>query len=181
MLISFKHKFIFIHCRKAAGTSVDAYFARLLGKDDLLIGSWCAAKRNGASFNSRFLREILSLRGIKSLGLTVPERLTKKRFGACGLVNAAYKNIYKNSFSQDPTFPKANELMDFVGPTVWNNCFKFTIVRNTYERVVSDWMWRKLIKKADKVTFYEFLCRLDDKNREDPEGIVPTPHRNFKL
>lgn len=181
MLVSFTHNFLFIHCRKAAGTSVDAYLARNLSDNDLMIGSWCAARKTGVAFNKRFRDELKSLRGLKTIAGTIPERVLARRLGICGLLNTSYKNLYSPHFSHDPTFPKAVELKNFLGTDFWDNAFKFTIVRNTYDRTVSDWIWRTKVKNAKHISFHEFLLRLNDENRPDPERIVPKPHKNFDL
>ena len=40
MIISFKNKFIFLHCRKTAGTSIQKSIIKLLEKKDIILGSF---------------------------------------------------------------------------------------------------------------------------------------------
>ena len=40
MIISHKHKFIFLHSRKCAGSSMEVALNKYLGPNDIQIGSW---------------------------------------------------------------------------------------------------------------------------------------------
>lgn len=51
MIISHRHKFIFIHVPKTAGSTVSAYLAREFGPWDVQLGSWKDALGNGAKAN----------------------------------------------------------------------------------------------------------------------------------
>lgn len=176
MIISHKHKFIYIHCRKCAGSSIDSFFARHLGPEDLMIGSWNDAIKHGARFNRRVWLELLRIRGIKSFFST-------NRYGiipTTNSINAALKRIYNPELGGNATFPNANVLRDWVGPC-WQEYFKFTFVRNPYARAVSDWKWRTRHLGDKEVSFTEFLMRVNDDNRPDPENIVPKPKTNWPL
>ncbi len=47
MIISHRHRFIFLHCRKAAGSSIAQALAPYLGEDDLHLGTWPEALEAG--------------------------------------------------------------------------------------------------------------------------------------
>lgn len=177
MLLSHKHKFIFIHCRKCAGSSIDAFLARHLGDEDLLIGSWVDACHNGASFNRRVYRDIASPYGIYCYLRTNKFQLWPNVDG----INRTIKRIYSKPLSPNSTFPSAKCLQGWCGEN-WDDYFKFTFVRNSYSRAVSDWRWRtRKLSCKNRVSFTEFLMRVTDSSRPDPERVVPNPSSNWSL
>ena len=180
MIISHKNKYIFIHCRKAAGSSIDSYLSSFFGPNDLMLGSWCDSINYGNRPNRRFYRELLSFNGASTLLKTSFERIEKKQLNPCGLINHSYKNIYKNKLGPDPAFPTATILRDFIGDPNWSDYYKFTIVRNSYQRIISDWIWRKKICNIPNLSFRDFLYRIIGR-LPDPEGVVPVPYNNWNL
>jgi len=42
-------------------------------------------------------------------------------------------------------------------PSEFNSYFKFTIVRNPFERLVSRWLWRSEVIKDNKLSLYDFI------------------------
>lgn len=59
MIISHKHKFIFIHCRKVAGSSISAFLSNKLGRFDLQIGAWGDSFDLGVLPNLRCFLDLL--------------------------------------------------------------------------------------------------------------------------
>lgn len=177
MIISHKHEFIFIHCRKVAGSSISAWLARHLGPDDLMIGSWVDAVSAGAEINARMKRELQTPKGVSILA-----RLSRSQDSGNSVseINRAYKKYYSDAIPGNPTFPRAEVLKDWVGD-IWNEYTKFCFVRNPYDRAVSDWLWRTRKARARNVEFSEFLCRVSDAGRPDPENVVPEPPTNWPL
>ena len=53
MIISHKHKFIFMHSRKCAGSSMEVMLNKHLGPNDIQIGSWPETILAGGSMNNR--------------------------------------------------------------------------------------------------------------------------------
>lgn len=94
MIISFKHKFIFLKTRKTAGSSIEAALYPLLGPDDICTGS----EADGTPAKNN-------------------------RLGYTGHVGWQY---VKNLVSDEQ----------------WNEFYKFAIERNSYDKVVSDYLFQ---------------------------------------
>jgi len=175
MIISYRHRFIFVHCRKVAGSALTAYLNRFLGPADLQVGSWQNALANGGSLNRRFIRDLISPKCLTSLAL----RTVRKRRINGSMLNNAHKQIYRRALGSDPAHPRATELRSF-DPVAWEQHFKFCFVRNPYERVVSDYIWRVQSRGVD-VSFRSYLERVADRSKPDPEQVVPRDPDNWPL
>jgi hypothetical protein len=180
MLISYQHRFIFIHNRKVAGSSVSAYLARHLGPDDLMIGSWPEAIACGAPYNRRVWQSLATGAGIMALARSRPLRLLTSKGNRAECVNVALKRLHAPAFGGRATFPDAQVLKDWAGQD-WERFFKFCFVRNPFAQAVSDWQWRTRKIDRSTVPFKEFLLRLSDLQRPDPERVRPAPPLNWPL
>ncbi len=185
MLISYKHKFIFMHCRKAAGSTISALCNPYLGPDDVQVGIWGDIISNGGSYNARasnILREhkLCVLKGIfrDVIHGKLPHR---PRTYQNDEINSFYENNY--AFGPVPAHASAVQVQSF-DPAAWRNFFKFCIVRNPWTHAVSDFYWRKRLlfgKRGCDVKFKEFLRRLNDPSRPDPEGLRPPIRSNWSV
>lgn len=124
MILSHKHKYIFVKTRKTAGTSVEILLSehcgendiitRITPEDELLRNEW--GGRGPQNYDeTRFSRKIPILRKI-------------------------------NLYSPKPKFYNhmpATEIRKAVESTVWNTYYKFTIVRNPLEVIISQYNYRK--------------------------------------
>jgi len=100
MIISHKHKFIFIHSNKCAGTSLEVSLASVCGDDDI-IGP-------------------VTLEGLSD----------------------DYKhpiNYDKDKFEDTMS---AKEIKDNIPLKYWNEYFKFSVIRNPWDRIISAWHWQ---------------------------------------
>ena len=176
MIISYKNKFIFIHCRKVAGSAITTYLNQFIGPDDIQVGVWGDTILNGGTYNRRFYYDLLtSRRSLKGLAKSLlrtrslhPERL-----------NEIHKRKYRQFFGSDAGHPTASEIRQF-DEYAWNNFFKFCFVRNPYDRIVSDYLFLTRIKKVS-VSFCEFLERASDASRHDPEKVLPENIDNWPM
>lgn len=181
MIISHKHRFIFLHCRKVAGSSLTVYLNTYLGPDDLQVGSWEDTISNGGRYNRRVLNDFISFRGMKYSFRYIVDRLGKNpRFQHANFVNTVNKDLYRGFTGSQPEHPTAAELRNF-DPDSWANYFKFCFIRNPYERALSDYRWRIPNTLDSGISFSEFLERLADVKRPDPEGVVPKTVSNWPI
>jgi len=117
MLVSHKKQFIFIKTRKTAGTSVESYFKPYCMPD-------------GECEQSFSCFEYIS---------------------EAGIVGFRSKGYRKGNFElKRPIFHThmpAPEIRDLLGQNIWNHYFKFTVIRNPYDKMVSGFYFRKKQKE----------------------------------
>jgi len=169
MIVSHEHRFIFVHCRKVAGSSMKVALAPVLGPRDLVVGSIHEVMAAGVRLPQatrqmlRHPRALVYIGAALCSGRSLPESL-----------NIGIKGYLKPRLSANPSHPSAEEAARFVGPA-WVEYFKFAFVRNPFERVVSDYLWRKRVTGASQ-TFPEYLAlleRRDTRAKIVHDGAIP--------
>jgi hypothetical protein len=179
LIISYEHRFVHIHNRKCAGSSVNALLCRHLGPDDIMLDSWEDARSAGCSYNRRFYRDFASEDGLRAIRKLARNTLKTRRRPSRTQIHEAYKAIYRTRWKTRIAFPDAAVVKDQMGSD-WDRFYKFCVVRNSYAKAVSDYRWRTR-NLGGAVTFNEFLRRAADPSRPDPEGVVPSPVTNWEL
>jgi hypothetical protein len=135
MLVSHRHKFIFIKTRKTAGTSLELALSPFLGPDDIVTR------------------------------VSSPDEVTRVEMGGVGQQNVKipvgkWKAVdWKGFVTRKPVqffnhFP-ASRAREILPAEVWDSYFKFTVERNSYDLAVSAYFWRNRIEP--RPTFREFL------------------------
>jgi hypothetical protein len=135
MLVSHRHKFIFIKTRKTAGTSLELALSIFLGPDDIVTD------------------------------VSPPDEITRAELGGVGSQNlkipmGKWKAAdWRRRLSLKPVrffnhFP-ASRAREILPSEVWNGYYKFTIERNCYDLAVSAYFWRN--RKEPRPPFREFL------------------------
>jgi len=178
MLISHRYRLIFLHNRKAAGSSITAYLNRVMGPDDLQIGVWRDAIRYGGRYNRSVLREVVSSDGLRALAYYARRLRTPRpsRF-----VERVQEYRYPPLLATTNIAHPSAAAVRAAFPEEWDAYYKFCVVRNPYDKAVSDYRWMTRKLPAGQVSFLEFLERLADPQRPDPEGVVPQPPTNWPL
>ena len=159
MIISHKHKFIFLHSRKCAGSSMEVALNNHLGPNDIQIGSWTESLRGNGRMNKKaifdtFFSPVSMSNSFKQIlfGLMFGKGVNFPR-----IVNNSIKLRYQKKLGVNPACPTAESVMQF-DTFAWNNYFKFAFVRNPFDFEISDYFWR--VKDMDqKIKFKEFLKR----------------------
>lgn len=123
MIISHRHKFIFLKTVKTGGTSVEIALSRYCGDEDVVtpISPEDEPTRRELGIAPR---NYLAPRA--AYGLPDFYRL---------LVQREEKRLYWNHIT-------ARDVRDRVGAEIWNSYFKFTTERNPWDKTVSDYFWR---------------------------------------
>ncbi len=145
MIISHKHKFIFVKTRKTAGTSVEISLSRYCGAGDVLSPISLSdeplrgvlgcrprhylSSKDGEGYGSDFLWSIASR--IESIRPeTVPYRYRKRwsNWEAARVIRA--EGGYYNHM-------RASKIEALCGSDVWNSYFKFCVERNPVDKTLS--------------------------------------------
>src|SRR5262245_7013478 len=123
MIISHRHKFIFLKTVKTGGTSVEIALSRYCGEDDVV---------TPISPEDEPTRQEL---GVAPRNYLAPRPAYSLSDYYRLLVGGEEKKLYWNHIT-------ANEVRDRIGVDVWNNYFKFTVERNPWDKTISDFYWR---------------------------------------
>ncbi|GGY10245.1 hypothetical protein GCM10007160_41810 [Litchfieldella qijiaojingensis] len=171
MIISHKYRFIFIHCRKVAGSSIKTSLWPYLGDNDIVIGSLDEVLRHGYGLNSAAKRALLHPRGWNILRKASIEHLRNgKSQKYQNLVNTKVKARYKKMLFRNPVHPPAERVKQAF-PYEWDNYFKFCFVRNSYDQALSEYS-HQMKNSGRDVSFRYFLEALSGKVED--RGIVPS-------
>lgn len=161
MIISHSHKFIFMHVRKVAGSSMKVAIAPHLVGDDIVVGSLDEIIAAGGS-PTPAMRKMLSRPtiaaaaiGARMLGKTWPEAQ-----------NIAFKRNFSRALGPDPPHPTAEDAAKFAGDA-WRQYTKFCFVRNPWTRVVSDYYWHQR-SSGRQFEFEAYLEALASSRRRSP-------------
>ncbi|WP_421726025.1 sulfotransferase family 2 domain-containing protein [Bauldia sp.] len=119
MIVSHKHRFIFLKTEKTAGTSLHHALAPFCGPDDIIVGP-----RRHPKTNKPIGRKPDP--GLIGRHIDVPKAF-KRRFPALG-----------GYYAHMP----AAQVRALVGDDVWRGYFKFAVERNPWDRQVSNYFHR---------------------------------------
>ena len=135
MIVSHRHKFIFLKTAKTGGTSAEIALSRFCGRDDIL---------TPLSPSQEEMRKEKQARnyalGLGRLGIYVP--------GGLGHWLPELSGYYHHM--------PAYQVRRLIGAQVWDSYFKFTIERNPWDRQVSGYLWRMRSRRS-KPDFEAFL------------------------
>lgn len=129
MIVSHKHKFIFLKTAKAAGTSIETALAPRCGPADIIASSGRARPFDRNQH-----------RGLGRLGIHLPGGIARHVPQLSGF------------YSHMP----GRQVRAMVGEEVWTSYFKFTTDRNPWDRQVSHYFYRHHRKSPD-IDFETYL------------------------
>ena len=141
MIVSHKHKFIFIKTKKTAGTAIEAALSELCGPQDVItpFREESEHDRKGLSpQNYRIEHPLKPKRSFLRKLLMRPERYYHQSVG-----------FYEHM--------PAWRVRAYVGEEVWRSYFKFAFDRNPWERQVS-WYLYKTKAKRPRPSFERFMA-----------------------
>jgi len=161
MIVSHKHRFIFLKTKKTAGTSIELALSAVCGRDDIITPL--------AQPEDEPLRQGHAPQNWRRPGL-VPAAWR----GMAELFNLSRKAV---DFHEHI---KAEKARRFLGERVWNSYFKFAVERNPWDRQVSYWQFKMRKLGAKPMTLAEFLethhANLNSANIYSLDGRLAVDH-----
>ena len=142
MILSHKHKFIFIKTKKTAGTAIEAAISQLCGPDDVITPYRAASEKDRQGLgpqNYRIDHPLKPQRPLWRKLLGRPERYWHPTIGY-------YEHM------------PAWRIRNYVGEGVWSSYFKFAFDRNPWDRQVS-WYHYKTKSKKTRPSFESYMQR----------------------
>jgi hypothetical protein len=164
MIISERNQLIVLHCRKAAGSSLCVSLARLLGPNDLQISALAETMALGIPLTRR-VRRIAWRRTHGLLPLFYLLGPHAHRRALARAVDHAHRPV----LGRKPPHATAAQVAAAF-PREWSSFRKLAIVRNPWDKTVSDYHWRiqRLKTPPSFATYVEALIAGNDLG-----GIVP--------
>jgi hypothetical protein len=139
MIVSHKHRFIFLKTAKTAGSSIEAALRPQCGPDDILTYLKPAIMLDGRTAFSQNEK-----RGLGKLGIYVPGGLARHVPQIAGFY---------------PHMP-GRQVRAMIGRDVWDAYYKFSVERNPWDRQVSLFYFRH--RRSDpKLEFEDYLTSWD--------------------
>jgi hypothetical protein len=135
LILSHRHRFIYIKTRKTASSSVEVVLIDSCGPEDVITPPWEQAR------NYRLSHPLVPKRPLMKRLLFKPVKWSSPSLGF---------------FAHIPAW----RVRAYIGEEVWNSYFKFTFERNPWDRQVSDYLyWTKRRTRRGKgaVTFDQYL------------------------
>jgi hypothetical protein len=136
MIISHKHKFIFIKTEKTAGTSIEIALSKFCGDDDII---------TPITPEDEYTRRRLSGRGPQNYIIPV------EKYSPTDKVNPAFRNKPLCFFNH----ASAKFIRQYIGEEIWGSYFKFCFERNPWDKVISWYFW--VNQSAQRPSITEFI------------------------
>jgi hypothetical protein len=176
MILSHRHKYVFIHCRKTGGSALKVSLYRYLGPRDIGVAAWGDAFRNKVRPNLRMAWWALRPPGgARFIGQVLAGRRFGDSFGYS--VKQTSDLVFGSGHQLDHHLTAA--LVKARYPREWSEYFTFCVVRNPYARVVSDYFWRTKNLGENGPSFSEFVKALY--TNEDLGGIASAIPDNWNF
>ncbi len=154
MIISHKHRFIFIKTRKTAGTSLEVALCKYLGKDDIItpisLEDENIRRAMGFLTKQNYKKSISELRldDLVYVARRMRNRMIRKHGASPGVWPSRFYNHMPCYLVRDQ-----------IGLAMWNGYYKFSIERNPWDAAVSRYFWHYGNKKIShtKDSFRKFI------------------------
>lgn len=137
MIISHKHKFIFIKTAKTAGTSIEIALSKFCGPDDII---------------TPIVPEDEDIR--QSLGYRGPQNylLPLRKYGIKDLLKRIIRGEKKLAFYHHIA---AEDVIAQIGQGMWDDYYTFCVERNPWDRMISLYYWNH--KEEPRPSIHDFV------------------------
>jgi len=140
MIVSHRHKFIFLKTRKTAGTSIEVALSRICGERDII---------TPIIPEDEAVRRQLGFRGPQNYDIPL-HRYGKRQWRKL-LIGHRRARFYNHI--------PASEAKAFLGDKIWDSYYKFCFDRNPWDRLVSAYFWQKYDTGNAALEFQDFLMQ----------------------
>ncbi len=171
MILSHKHKYIFLHVPKTGGSSVAVYLSQFLGDNDIMLDAWNDALYHGIGYNKYLLNQLRSDQALNYIREGIERRILDGRTLERPILDYAFRKIMNDRIGSE-SIHMSWHFVKRLDSAAFNKYKKFTIVRNPFTHAISIWRWQESLwnldirKKFDKPSvelsnqsFKEFLLR----------------------
>ena len=138
MIISHRHKFIFIKTHKTASTSIEIALSSICGKNDVI---------TPISPEDEKIREELGYIGKQNIHI---DFLKYSLIDFMRLIFFQKRKKFRRHMG-------CEEVKNNISSAIWNSYYKFSFERNPFDKMVSLYFWRNGVKEYGN--FYSFLTK----------------------
>lgn len=167
MIISYTHNFIFLHCRKTAGSSVSLALLPFLEEPDIFYDNIDMA--NPLPRGYRDVHPFVNLPYAENTKQRLRLIYAGSKY-ASGLPTKGNHALYRamhNRYAErigikgnGGVHATAEEIKNAIGEKDWNRMYKFCFVRNPWDFLPSFYFWRSRRMKQIRPSFREFVSIL---------------------
>lgn len=144
MIVSHKHKFIFIKTRKTAGTSVEMALRAICGDEDIITPLVKKDEKKA---------EELGVKGTQNCHIPLP------RYSAMDWISLFKRIFIRGKFKRLNYYNhmSAYDVKRYVGEEVWDSYYKFCFDRNPFDKFISLFYWVQWHEGRKYNDFVDFI------------------------